>query len=395
MLKDKYRLQIPGPTPIPPRVQLAMSRPMIGHRDPDCSRLVREVSRRLGPVFGTQNPVLLLTGSGTSALEAAAANLLAEGEEAAVVVTGAFGDRFANILNSMRVKVHRLDVEWGKACHPEQLDAFLEQHPRVKAVFLTFCETSTGVLNPIRELVGRVRERTQALTVVDGVSCVGGVPAEADRWGIDILVAGSQKALMLPPGLAFAAVSDRAWNAMETNPHPRFYLDLSNYRKSLEKDTTPNTPAVSLLFGLKEVLDMLDEEGMETVFSRHRLMMEMTRAGIRALDLELLTEDRDASPTVTAVKGGKTWSSEDLRKELRRLGLRVAGGQQHLKGKIFRIGHMGYADPLDVLTTLSALEVALARIGAPVETGAGTQAAEEEWIRVSRADHRSVKQTGN
>lgn len=387
MLKDKFRLQIPGPTPIPPRVQQAMNRPMIGHRDPDCSKLVHNLSLRLGPVFGTQNPVLILTGSGTSALEAAAANTLTEGDEAAVIVTGAFGDRFAKILNSMNVQTHRLDIEWGKACHPEELKTFLKKHPKIKAVFLTYCETSTGVLNPIKTLAETIREHTDALTIVDGVSCIGGVPAGLDEWGVDILVSGSQKALMLPAGLSFAAVGERAWTTIQSNSHPRFYLDFRKYQNSLEQSTTPFTPAVSLLFGLEEVLDMLEEEGLEHVFHRHRLMRDMARAGVKALGLELLANHQDASPTVTSIMGGEQWSVESLRSELRYLGLRVAGGQQHLKGKIFRIGHMGYADPLDVLTALSALEVALARIGAPVETGAGTKAAEEEWIRVSRIDH--------
>lgn len=205
--------------------------------------------------------------------------------------------------------------------------------------------------------------------------------------GVDILVSGSQKALMLPAGLSFAAVGERAWTTIQSNSHPRFYLDFRKYQNSLEQSTTPFTPAVSLLFGLEEVLDMLEEEGLEHVFHRHRLMRDMARAGVKALGLELLANHQDASPTVTSIMGGEQWSVESLRSELRYLGLRVAGGQQHLKGKIFRIGHMGYADPLDVLTALSALEVALARIGAPVETGAGTKAAEEEWIRVSRIDH--------
>ena len=387
MLKDKFRLQIPGPTPIPPRVQQAMNRPMIGHRDPDCSQLVREISLRLAPVFGTKNPVLLLAGSGTSALEAAAVNTLSQGDEAAVVVTGAFGDRFANILSSMDVTLRRLDIPWGKSCSPEELTSFLKKHPQVKTVFLPYWETSTGVLNPIRELATVIREQTDALIVADGVSCIGGVPAGVEDWKIDILVSGSQKALMLPAGLAFAAISDRAWKRIETNPHPRFYLDFRKYRNSLQNKTTPFTPTVSLLFGLEEVLNIIEEEGLETIFARHRLMRDVFRAGMRALGLTLLTDDRDASPTVTAVRGGDSWSATDLSQELRRLGLRVAGGQQHLKGEIFRIGHMGYADPLDMLTAVTAIEVALARLGAPVKLGAGIQAAEEELIHVSSTDH--------
>ncbi|OYD09751.1 pyridoxal-phosphate-dependent aminotransferase family protein [Paludifilum halophilum] len=381
MLQDKFRLQIPGPTPVPPRVQQAMAQPMIGHRDPDCSRLVQECSRRLQPVLGAREPVLPLTSSGTSALEAAVVNTVSPGEEAAVVVTGAFGDRFAKILKRYQVQLHRLDLPWGEACPPETLASFLKEHPGVKAVFLTYCETSTGVLNPVEELAATVRQLTDALVIVDGVSCVGAVPAKAEAWGIDILVTGSQKALMLPAGLSFAAVSERAWQVIEKNPQPRFYLDFQAYRNHLEKDTTPFTPAVSLLFGLREVLDMIEEEGLEKVFQRHRLMMKMTREGIKAMGLSPLTSDEAASPTVTAVQGGKSWSPEDLRKELRRLGIRLAGGQQHLKGKIFRIGHMGYHDPLDILAALSAIEIAGVRIGAPVDSGAGIKAAEEEWIQ--------------
>ncbi|GGE11045.1 serine-pyruvate aminotransferase [Marinithermofilum abyssi] len=388
MIQDKFRLHTPGPTPIPPRVQQAMNQPMIGHRDPDCSRLVRDLSLRMGLVFGTQEPVLLMTGSGTSALEAAAANTLSAGDEAVVVVTGAFGDRFAKILQAHQITLHRLDIPWGEACQPEQLRSFLQERPKAKAVFLTYCETSTGVLNPIPELSQVIHSHSDALVIVDGVSCIGAVPSRMDVWGVDILVTGSQKALMLPPGMAFTAVSPRAWEAIDKNPHPRFYLDLRNYKNSLEKDTTPYTPAVTLLRGLEAVLDMLEEEGWEKVIHRHKLMKEMTRAGTRALGLDLMTSDDVASPTVTSIWGSDKWSSEDLRKALRQLSVRVAGGQQHLKGKIFRIGHMGYCDPLDVLTVLSALELALKNIGVPVEAGAGIQAAEEVFHRVSHPDYR-------
>ncbi|SDW57007.1 aspartate aminotransferase [Marininema mesophilum] len=387
MLPDKFRLQIPGPTPIPPGVQQAMAQPMIGHRDPDCSRMVVDLSRRLGPVFGTKEPVLIFTSSGTAALEAAAVNTLAPGEEAAVVVSGAFGDRFAKILERYGITLHRLDVPWGEACQPEILADFLRKHPQVKAVFLTYCETSTGVLHPIGELATVIRQETEALVIVDGVSCIGGVESRFDEWGLDILVTGSQKALMLPPGLAFAAVSERAWQVIENNPQPRFYLDFKTYRTNLEKETTPYTPAVSLLFGLTEVLQMIETEGFTQVIERHDLMMRMTRAGIRGMGLTLMTSDSDASPTVTSILGGNDWSSEDLRKELRRLSFRVAGGQQHLKGKIFRIGHMGYCDPVDVLSTIATIEVAAKRINAPVRLGAGIQAAEEELIHAPSLNH--------
>jgi len=380
--EEKFHLRIPGPTPVPLRVQHAMNRPMIGHRSAECSRLVQKCSQRLQSVFGTRENVLIIAGSGTSALEAAVANTVAPGEEAVVVVTGAFGDRFAKIADRFGARVHRLDIPWGEACSPDALKSFLLSRPRVKAVFLTHCETSTGVLNPVRDLAQIVREHSDALVIVDGVSSVGGVPCEMDAWGIDIFVTVSQKALMLPPGLAFVAVGPRARKVIRQAEAPRFYLDLQAYQEQLEKETTPFTPAIAHLFGLEAALDMLDEEGLENVFARHRLMMEMTRAGIRALGLPLLAEDAVASPTVTAVRGTETIDATALQKELRRIGVVVASGQQHLKGKIFRIGHMGYCDPLDVLTLLSATETALHRLGKPVRWGAAVAAAEEVWSRV-------------
>jgi aspartate aminotransferase-like enzyme len=380
--EEKFHLRIPGPTPVPPRVQHAMNRPMIGHRSAECSRLVRQCSQRLQPVFGTRENVLIITGSGTSALEAAVSNTVAPGEEVVVAVTGAFGDRFAKIAGRFGAQVHRLDIPWGEACSPDALKSFLASRPRVKAVFLTHCETSTGVLNPVQDLATIVKEHTDALVIVDGVSSVGGVACEMDAWGIDIFVTGSQKALMLPPGLAFVAVSPRAWEVIRQTEGPRFYLDLQTYHEDLERETTPFTPGIAHLFGLEAVLDMIEEEGLENIFARHRLMMEMTRAGVRALGLPLLTEDAVASPTVTAVRGTENIDASALQKELRRIGAVVASGQQHLKGKIFRIGHMGYCDPLDVLTLLSALETALHRLGGTVRWGAAVGAAEEVWNRV-------------
>ncbi|SEN26966.1 pyridoxal-phosphate-dependent aminotransferase family protein [Lihuaxuella thermophila] len=378
---EKFHLRIPGPTPIPPRIQQAMAQPMIGHRSGDASRLLRECSEGLKAIFGTKQQPLILSNSGTGALEAAVVNTVRPGEEAIVVVTGAFGDRFAKIVERYGLTCHRLDIPWGQACDPETLGSFIKEHSRAKAVFMTYCETSTGVLNPIDQLAKVVREHSDALVIVDAVSCLGAVASQMDDWGIDVMVTGSQKAMMLPPGLAFVAVSQRAWSAVEKNEAPRFYLDLLAYRNNLEKETTPYTPAVSLLFGLKEALHMLQEEGLENVIKRHERLKQMTRAGVRALGLELMTSEQDASPTVTSIHGGKDqWSSEDLRKALRELQIVVAGGQQHLKGKIFRIGHMGYCDALDIFTTLSGLEIALQKIGVPAPLGAGVKAAQEVYM---------------
>lgn len=376
--QEKAQLRIPGPTPIPLRIQQAMAQPMIGHRSQTASQLLQECTAALQTLFGTTSTPLILTGSGTSALEAAVVNTVKPGEEAIVVVTGAFGDRFAKIIKRYGITLHRLDVPWGQSCSPEKLSSFVQAHPQAKAVFLTYCETSTAVLNPIAELAQVVREHSDALVIVDGVSCLGAVPCHMDAWHVDIMVTGSQKALMLPPGLALVAVNDRAWAVIEQQAQPRFYLDLSAYKKSLEQATTPYTPAVSLLFGLRESLAMLKEEGWENVFARHRRLMRMTRAGISALGIPLLTSSEDASPTVTAIDGrAVAWETEALRKNMSAMNVTIAGGQQHLKGQIARIGHMGYCDELDILTVLSVLEMALVKLGVSIELGSSIKAAQE------------------
>lgn len=382
MFEDKVILRIPGPTPIPPRVQQAMSRPMIGHRSGQFSKLFAETAAKLKPFFGTTQDVLVVTGSGTSALEMAVVNTVQPGEEVAVLVSGAFGERFAKICERFGIIAHRLDVAWGEAITPEALAPFLADKPQVKAVFATYCETSTGVLNPIKELAQVVRQKTDALFIVDAVSCLGAVPCEMDEWGLDIVVTGSQKAFMLPTGLAFIAVSERAWNVIDQIKAQAFYLDLKAYRKSFAEKTTPYTPAVSLVFGLEEVIAVMEEEGLETIIKRHELMRDMTRAAMSALGIPLMTKDEYGSPTVTSLDPQGLFDAEELRKVLRtKHNLIIAGGQQHLKGKIFRIGHMGYCEPLDVIQIIAAIEMALKQIGYEVELGKGVKAAQEVLIR--------------
>lgn len=383
VFQDKFHLRIPGPTPIPPRVQQAMAKPMIGHRSNIASQLIQECINQLKPVFGTNLQPVVLAGSGTSALEAAVVNTLSEGDEAIVVCTGAFGDRFAKIIQKYGFNLHVLDIPWGKACEPDQLSAFVQKYPQTKAVFLTYCETSTGVLNPVPELAKAVEKHSDALVVVDGVSCLGAVPCQMDAWNIDVIVTGSQKALMLPPGLAIVAASERAWKTIENNNQPSFYLDLDSYRKKIEQQTTPFTPAVSLLYGLKEALSMIEEEGYEQVFARHERLKKLTRAGIKALGLSLMVEDRYASPTVTSIDTShEKWDVELFRKKMQANGFVVAGGQQHLKGQIFRIGHMGYCDDWDIIAVLAAAEFTLRQMGIPVELGAATKAAQEVMLDV-------------
>lgn len=380
MMPDKQILQIPGPVPVPPSVNRAMSRPIIGHRDAEMKELMKTVQAGLQQVFGTHQDVLILTASGTAALETAAVNLCSPGDEVLVVITGAFGDRFADICDAFGYQVHRMQVPWGESAKPEQLESWLKRQPGIKAVFMTYCETSTGVLNPIQELSQVIHAHSDALIAVDGVSCIGGVEANMDKWGVDVYVTGSQKAMMLPPGLAFVAASQRAWQAIEQSQTNRFYLDLDKYRNKLEENTTPFTPAISLLFGLEQVLDLMKTEGFENIYKRHRLMRDMTRAAFKALGIPLLASDQDASPTVTAVKPDQI-QADQLRKMLRdEFQLIVAGGQQQLKGEICRIGHLGYCTPLDVLTYLSAIELALCKSNIAVEPGTGLKAAQEVYL---------------
>ncbi|HZG16876.1 MAG TPA: alanine--glyoxylate aminotransferase family protein [Candidatus Bathyarchaeia archaeon] len=382
MFADNLILRIPGPTPIPPRVQQAMTRPMIGHRSALFSELFTRTAERLKPTFGTSQDVFIVAGSGTSALEMGVVNTLQAGDEAAVLVSGAFGERFAKICERYGITAHRLQVEWGDAVTPELLTPFLQEHPNVKAVFATHCETSTGILNPIKELAQVVREQTDALFIVDAVSCLGAVPVEMDAWGIDILVTGSQKAFMLPTGLAFIAASERAWKVIDAQTPQAFYLDLKAYRKSFAEQTTPYTPAVSLVFGLEEVCAMIEEEGLPSIFKRHELMRDMTRAAMRALQLPLMAADEYASPTVTSIHPGDAFDPEALRKTLRnKHNVVIAGGQAHLKGKIFRIGHMGYCEPLDVIQVIAAIEMSLRQIGVEVPLGEGVKAAQEVLIK--------------
>ncbi|CEG21708.1 Soluble hydrogenase 42 kDa subunit [Planococcus massiliensis] len=380
MLTDQQILRIPGPTPIPPSVNRAMSQPMIGHRGESTSDMISDIRPKLKRVFGTEQEVMILTGSGTSALETAVVNVVAPGETAAVIVTGSFGERFAKICEAYNIETHIIEVTWGEALEPSAIKEFLQEHPEVKAVFSTYCETSTGVLNPIAELASAIKEVSEALLIVDGVSCIGGVETKMDEWGLDVVVTGSQKAFMLPAGLAFIAASERAWKKIGANPRPRFYLDMKKHRDNIIKDTTPFTPAISLLFGLQQVLRLMEEEGLEEVYARHRLMMEMTRSAFNALGVPLLTSGEDASPTVTSVQP-TDFEAPVFRKIMKQeFGMDIAGGQQHMAKTVFRIGHMGYCSPADMLQAIAAMEIGIAKAGGAVELGKGVRAAQEIYL---------------
>lgn len=380
MLFDQQILRIPGPTPIPSSVERAMVQPMMGHRGKGTSDLIGRIRPGLKQVFGTQEEVMILAGSGTSALESAVVNTAAPGEEVLVLETGAFGQRFTKICKAYGLKTHVMETEWGKALDPAAVAAFLKEHPAVTVVLSTYCETSTGVLNPIKELAQAVRGASDALLVVDGVSAIAGVELQMDEWGIDVAVSGSQKAFMLPPGLAFVAAGSRAWTKIEANPQPRFYLDLRKYRDNIMDETTPFTPPVSLLFGLESALALMEKEGLAQVYARHRLMMQMTRAAFRAHGIPLLAEDAYASPTVTAVQPAD-FDAVQFRKVLKgSLAIEFAGGQQEMADTIFRVGHMGHCSPADVLQAIAAAEIAMLKIGKKIEPGAGVKAAQEVYL---------------
>ncbi|QZA33997.1 alanine--glyoxylate aminotransferase family protein [Hydrogenibacillus sp. N12] len=377
MLKDQAFLRIPGPTPLPPSVERAMIRPMIGHRDKAMDALIADLIPRLRPLFGTSGAVYLLAGSGTLALETALVNVTDEGDKVLHLISGAFGERFFRIAEGHRRQAIPHHVPWGEAVDPDDVRRLLQAHPDVRAVVATHSETSTGVLNPIADIARVVREHSDALLVVDAVSSLGGTPVEMDVWGVDAVATGSQKALMAPPGLALVALGERARAAMHRIQSSRFYADLRQYEASLAQSTVPFTPAVTLLFALEASLDLIEAEGLAHVFARHRKMRDMTRAALKALGVPLLAADAVASPTVTAVRPTRFTPKALLQAVRDEFGIVFASGQGKLKDEIFRIGHMGYMSEADVLQYIAALEVAAKRLDPESPLGAGIRAALE------------------
>ena len=352
-------LRIPGPTPCPPEVLAAMSAPMVDHRGPEMAELIRRVTPRLQAAFNTENDVLIVTTSGTGGLECAIANTLSAGDHVLSVSIGNFGERFAAIASKYGARVTKLSFESGQAADPERVARVLAEHGDVRAVLVTHNETSTGVTNPLEAIAAAVRP-SGALLLVDAVSSLSSIPVKVDAWGLDVVVSGSQKGWMLPPGLAFVSMSARAWEAYTASTMPRFYFDLGKYRDSTAKGQTPWTPALSLYFALDMALDLLEAEGWESIYARHEVCARQTRAGVKRLGLELLADERFASATVTAVKAPPGLDVSRLRKVLREEhGVVFGGGQAELSGKIFRIGHLGLVAEEDIAQALTALEQAL------------------------------------
>lgn len=378
----KKYLLAPGPTQVPPEILLRMAQPIIHHRSPDFTPVMEEVSDGLKWLFQTTNDVLIMASSGTGAMEGSVSNFLSPGDRVLTVNGGKFGERWAKICNAYGVNATEILVEWGEAVDPAVIANHLEKDPSIKGVYVQASETSTGVAHDVKTIAGIVRHYPDTICVVDAITALGVFDIKPDEWGIDILITGSQKALMLPPGLAFASVSDKAWKMNEKAGCSRFYFDFKKERDNLRKNTSAYTPAVSLITGLQHVLKLLREEDLDNIFARHGLLAKATREGVKGFGLELLAKS-SPSNAVTAVKAPEGFDGQQIYKRLReRHGITAAGGQDHLKGKIFRISHMGYCDKFDVITAIAGVEMVLKEMGYPGELGSGVRRAEEIFLKI-------------
>ncbi len=364
----------PGPTPVPPEVLAAIAEPVIHHRSPDFKAVFQAAHARLREVFRTESDVLVFTASGTGAYESAFVNLLSPGERAVVVSHGEFGSRWQRMGAAFGCDVVPLTYEWGQAPKPKDVSRALDESG-AEVAFLVHSETSTGVVSDVRSLVAACND-AGAISVVDAISSLGAVLLETDAWGIDVVVTGSQKALMTPPGLAFASVSERAGEKAGRATLPRFYWDWARSRSAQEKGSTPFTPATSTLVALNAALELILGEGLDHVFRRHVALGRACRAGARAMGLELYSPDDDSAAVLTGILTPPGIDAVELRLALRdRYGITIAGGHGDLTGRLFRIGHIGYVDVFDITTVLGAIELQLVEMGAPVERGAAGTAA--------------------
>ena len=379
-MQDKLTLMIPGPTPVPETVLKAFGRHPIGHRSGDFQEIVRRTTEQLQWLHQTSGDVLVITGSGTAAMEAGMINTLSRGDRVLCGDNGKFGERWVKVARAYGLDVEVIKAEWGQPLDTEAFRSALEADTakQIRAVILTHSETSTGVINDLQTICGHVKAHGTALTIADCVTSLGATDVPMDAWGIDVVASGSQKGYMLPPGLSFVAISDRAWEAYDRSDLPKFYLDLGPYRKTAAKNSNPFTPAVNLYFGLEAALEMMQSEGLEAIFTRHSRHRAAAQAGMKAIGMPLFAAEGHGSPAITAV-APEGIDAELLRKTVKeRFDILLAGGQDHLKGKVFRIGHLGFVCDRDVLTAVSAIEATLQSLGLHQgKMGSGVAAAAE------------------
>ena len=376
----KNRLFTPGPTPVPEHVMLKMAEPIIHHRNPEFQEILTRVNENLRYLFQTTKPVLTLTCSGTGGVEATFVSLFSPGDTIIAVNGGKFGERWVAMPKAFGLNAVEIRVPWGQAVTEQELAETLKRHPAVKAVYLTHSETSTGTATDVRRMAQIIREHSQALVCVDGITAVGAHELRFDEWGIDVCVTGSQKGLMIPPGLAFVALSDRAITAMRSAKLPSFYFDLRRTLKAYEKNDTPWTPAVSLIIGADAALQMIRAEGVENVWRRHQRLALALRAGVLAMGLKLFSESPSYAVTPVWVPEGIEWKA--FNKTLKTdNGITIAGGQDEFAGKIFRVSHLGYYDDLDMITVAAAIERSLLHNGFRMEPGVGIAAVQRALLQ--------------
>lgn len=380
-MQDKTFLMIPGPTPVPESVLLAMAKHPIGHRSAEFSEILKEVYADLKWLFQTKKEVFIYAASGTGAMEAALSNLVNAGDKILSLVIGNFGARWSKIALSRGAIVEKIEVELGDVIRPEDLKAKLmkDVNKEIKIVMLTHSETSTGAKNDIKTLCKIIRDHG-AISVVDGVTSVGAMELKMDEWGVDVLVSGSQKGFMIPPGLAFLAASDRAWKVHESCMYPSFYFDWKAHKDAVLENTTPYTPAVNLIFALREALRMMKKEGLDKIYARHKKIALTLRKAIKAIGLELFVKDDEhASYAITSILPPKGVSVPDIRKVFKNdFDIVVANGQNKLKDKIFRMGTLGFVSERDLIMAVGALEAVLIKLGYEFEIGAGVRTVLEE-----------------
>ncbi len=383
---EQQYLLLPGPTPVPPSVLRAMSKPMINHRGPEFRQLLEGVTAGIKKIYQTDNQLVIFPASGSGAMEAAVVNFISPGDKVLAVSIGVFGDRFAKIAGNFGAQVEKVNFPWGEAADPNQIHDILkaDNGHEIKVVLVTHNETSTGVVNDVKAIKEAMGNHP-ALLLVDAVSGLGAMDLKTDEWNLDVVVSGSQKAFMLPPGLSFMSASPRAIEVAKEGKNYKFYWDLENALKYAQKGQTPYTPAISLFFGLQEALNLMLDEGLENIIARHTSYRDMVRAGIKAMGLSPLVQDPVASSSVTSVLAPGGLGANKIRKGLlERFGVIVAGGQQRLDDFIFRIGHLGFVRPLDLFSALTALEIILYENDFPIEIGQGTR--EVQKLLVEKED---------